>query len=190
MATVNDKGKVVSTETFDTSEHSLIRYVKKVPAKTKSLIVEESSLAGWIHRILSPHVDELVVCDPKHNALISRGNKNDVSDAVDLCRLYRLGEYVEVYHGDDDHRNDFKIVVKEYMDIGNDCTRLKSKITAKHRQAGIVDVQGTKIFNKLHHEHYLKLSQQRCEDSSFNGSTTVWTVRKPNERRFSRRSSS
>jgi len=101
LTTVNDKGKVVSTLLTDTSEQDLIHHVKNVPAKTKSLIVEESSLAGWIHRVLSPHVDELVVCNPKHNALIRRGNKNDVSDAINLCRLYRLGEYVEVCHGDD-----------------------------------------------------------------------------------------
>ena len=157
LSTVNDKGKVVSTRTFDISEQALLHHVKKVPSKTKSLIVEESSLAGWIHRILSPHVDELVVCDPKHNALISCGNKNDVSDSIDLCRLYRLGEYVEVYHGDDDHRIDFKIVVKEYMDIRDDCTRLKSKIKAKYRQAGVMDVAGTKVFSKKHREHYLNL---------------------------------
>jgi len=66
---------------------------------------------------------------------MSRGNKNDGSDAMDLCRLLRLEEYHEVYHGDEDHRVDFKIVVKEYVDLRNDCQRLK----------GIVDVAGSKF---------------------------------------------
>jgi len=32
-------------------------------------------------------VDTCIVCDPLHNALISRGNKNDIQDAVNLGRL-------------------------------------------------------------------------------------------------------
>jgi len=70
MATVNGRGKVVSTETFRTSEQLLIHHIKSVLAQTKSLIVEESSLAGWIRRILSPYVNPLIVCGSQHNALI------------------------------------------------------------------------------------------------------------------------
>jgi len=72
------------------------------PAQTKSLIVEKSSLAGWIRRMLPPYVNTWIVCDQQHNALIRRGNKHDGSDAMDLCRLLRLEDYHEVYHGDED----------------------------------------------------------------------------------------
>jgi|GEM_PF-1457930 len=49
---------------------------------------------------LRPYVTQLIVCDPRHNGLISRGNKNDRRDAFDLRRLLRLGEFVEVFHSD------------------------------------------------------------------------------------------
>jgi hypothetical protein len=43
-------------------------------------------------------VDELIVCDPRKNALISRGeNKNDNSDTLGLCTLLRLDKLTEVW---------------------------------------------------------------------------------------------
>ena len=35
---------------------------------------------------------------PYHKSLIGRGNKDDRRDAVDLCRLLKLGELVDVFH--------------------------------------------------------------------------------------------
>jgi len=50
LASINDKGKVVTTKTFSTSEYSLIDQIRQVPAKKKSLMLEESSLAVWLTR--------------------------------------------------------------------------------------------------------------------------------------------
>jgi hypothetical protein len=42
------------------------------------LVIEEWRLADWLYRNLSPHVDEMIVCDPHRNALISKdGDKSD-----------------------------------------------------------------------------------------------------------------
>ncbi|MCY4160125.1 MAG: hypothetical protein OXF48_10980 [Bacteroidetes bacterium] len=50
--------------------------------------------------------------------LINRGgNKDDVTDALKLCRLLRLNELKEVYHADAGHRVDFKIAVQQYLRI-------------------------------------------------------------------------
>ena len=116
---------------------------------------EESSLAGWIASVLRPYVTELIVCDPRHNALISYGNKNDRSDAVDLCRLLRLGEFVEVFHSDQACRTDFKIAVQQYSRVRTDHARLKSQIKAKYQQAGVVNVLGAEVFAKTHRGSYL-----------------------------------
>ena len=105
LAGMDPSGRVVSTDTFLTSESARIAHVTRIPAKTIYLGLEESSLAGWIAGTLRPHVSQLIVCDPLHNTLVSRGgNKDDVTDAIKLCRLLRLGELKEVYHADEDHR--------------------------------------------------------------------------------------
>ena len=45
----------------------------------------ESSLTGGIDSKLRPYVKQLIVYDPRHNTLVSRGNKGNLRDAVDLC---------------------------------------------------------------------------------------------------------
>ena len=97
LAAMNASGRVVSTREFSTSETALIRYVTELSARSRHLMLEESSLAGWIASALRPYVTDLIVCDPRHNALISHGNKNDHSDAVDLCLLLRLGNSLRYF---------------------------------------------------------------------------------------------
>ena len=119
--------------------------------------MEESSLAGWIAGILRPFVTKLIVCDPRHNALISRSNKkDDFTDALKLARLLRLDELLPVYHTDQDHRMDFKIAVQQYLSFVHGHAKLKSQLKAKYQQAGVLNVTGTEVFTKKHRETYLK----------------------------------
>ena len=98
----------------------------------------------------------LIVCDPRLNALISRGgNKNDISDAFKLCRLLRMGELVPVYHTHHEHRADFKIAAQQYLLIRADAASLKTQIKAKFRQAGVVQVTGTEVFSRTHRDRFL-----------------------------------
>lgn len=156
LAVMDSDGPLVSLKEFKTSEAGLIRYVTSIRAQSKFLALEESSLAGWIAGTLRPYVTELIVCDPRHNSLISRGgNKDDFTDAFNLCRLLRLGELVPVYHGDDLARADFKIAVQQYLSFRDDHAKLKRQIKAKYQQAGMVGVTGTEVFSKKHRGSYL-----------------------------------
>jgi hypothetical protein len=40
---------------------------------------------------LKPHVTKVIVCDPRKNALLNAGNKNDRVDARKLSDLLRAG---------------------------------------------------------------------------------------------------
>ena len=52
---------------------------------------EECASAAWLLDLLKPHVAKLVVCDPRKNALLKAGNKNDRIDARNLADLLRSG---------------------------------------------------------------------------------------------------
>jgi hypothetical protein len=52
---------------------------------------EEGTSAAWLYDLLKPHVAHLVVCDPRKNALLKAGNKNDRVDARKLSDLLRAG---------------------------------------------------------------------------------------------------
>ena len=48
---------------------------------------EEGTWAAWLYDLLKPHVDKLVVCNPRKNALLKDGNKSDRIDARKLAEL-------------------------------------------------------------------------------------------------------
>ena len=50
--------------------------------------------------LLQPHVQHIVVCNPRRNALLKEGSKSDKVDAQKLANLLRTGMLRPVYHGE------------------------------------------------------------------------------------------
>jgi transposase len=61
---------------------------------------EEGTWAAWLYDLLQPHVTRVVVSDPRKNALLKDGNKNDRIDARKLAELLYLNKFNSVYHGE------------------------------------------------------------------------------------------
>src|SRR6185436_5931214 len=81
-----------------------LAHVQAIAAPDKRLALEESNLARWLWQLLRPHVAQLVVCDARHNKLISaHHNKKDPRDAFGLARLFRLNELKPVWQGSATH---------------------------------------------------------------------------------------
>ena len=151
-------GERCFVERFPTSEVALIRHVKEAAAQVKLLALEESAIAHWIARTLAPYVEELIVCDPRQNALISRSShKDDYQDATRLCTLLRLGVLKPVYHPDQDHRARFKKAVQQYLDFRRRQVRLKQKIKAHYHGTGVMAVQGQQLYGPPHRDEFLAL---------------------------------
>lgn len=109
LGVMDQDGTYRGDERFTTAESELIPRIASIEANTKRLATEEGPLASWIGRLLDEYVDEVFVCDPKENNLISQSaHKSDRADVYSLCRLLRLGELKEVYHAEEDHRAVFK----------------------------------------------------------------------------------
>jgi transposase len=49
--------------------------------------LEEGNCAAWLHDLLLPYVNRVIVCDPRKNALLKQGNKSDKIDARKLAEL-------------------------------------------------------------------------------------------------------
>jgi hypothetical protein len=45
-----------------------------------SVTFEEETCGAWLYDLLKPHVDKLVVCNPRKNAFFKDGNKSDRID--------------------------------------------------------------------------------------------------------------
>ncbi len=88
---------------------------------------------------LAPYVDKLIICEPRHNKLISQNsNKNDNLDAINLCRLLRLGELKPVWRPKQmGKRRLYYQQVKQYYRLGKVLTRNKNQLQAVLRHWGI-----------------------------------------------------
>ena len=67
---------------------------------TSSVTFEEGTSAAWLHDLLKSHVNHLVVCDPRRNALLKDGSKSDRIDARKLAELLHGNKLHAVYHGE------------------------------------------------------------------------------------------
>ncbi len=156
VAVVNGEGKLVSHLSVRTSAENLIEAVKKVRDE-RAVVVEESTLADWLQRTLSPYCDQFQVCDPMENDKIARSEKkSDRHDAHTLAQLYRGGYTKAVHHTQDMRHFELKEAVRHYHDVVNQVVRWKNKVKALYRKHGIFSL-GDKVYDPAEGARYLEL---------------------------------
>jgi hypothetical protein len=101
-----------------------------------SVTFEEGTVASWLYDLLKPPVTELIVCDPRKNALLKGGNKNDKVDARKLSELLRAGMLSPVYHGEQGVHT-LKELARSYLTLTKDLTRVMNRIKGLYRSWGI-----------------------------------------------------
>jgi transposase len=78
----------------------------------------------------------VVVCDPRKNALLKAGNKNDRIDARKLSDLLYMNKLSAVYHGEQGLRT-LKELARSYITITRDLTRVMNRLKAIYRSWAI-----------------------------------------------------
>ena len=95
---------------------------------------EKGTQAQWLHDLLTPVVDRVVVCDRRGER--RQGNKGDHVDADELSELLRRGSLRPVYHGSA-HRGTLKELTRAYENLVEDTTRVMLRLKALFRARGI-----------------------------------------------------
>jgi hypothetical protein len=86
---MTSNGKLLLRRRSDTNIPALVEVIAAVP-RPRHVVIEEGPLADWLYRNLVPHVDTMVVCNPRRNRLITQyGDKDDPLDAEKLANLFR-----------------------------------------------------------------------------------------------------
>ena len=88
IAVRDASGKLVMESLIETKAATILEFLQGLKG-TLCVTFEEGTSAAWLYDLLKPHVAHVVVCDPRKNALLKAGNKNDRVDArklSDLCR--------------------------------------------------------------------------------------------------------
>ena len=135
VAVMDGKGKLIMECILETKSDTILEFVHGLRG-TVSVTFEEGTAAAWLHDLLKPHVAQLVVCDPRKNALLKDGSKSDRIDARKLAELLYLNKLHPVYHGQAGIRT-LKELARSYLAITRDLTRVMSRLKAIYRSWAI-----------------------------------------------------
>ena len=116
----NARGKVIARSVFPTEESVFLEFFRGMRGSIH-VVFEEGSQAQWLHDLLTPLTDRLVVCDRRGES--QQGNKGDRIDSDELSERLRRGDLRSVYHGSP-HRADLKELARAYQNVVEDTTRV------------------------------------------------------------------
>ena len=137
-----ESGRIVARTIVPTESKALIEFIQSMRG-ARHIAFEEGTQAQWLHELLSPIADRVLVCDRRGEK--RSGNKADKLDADQGSELLRRGALRAVYHGD---RN--RWVLKEharaYDNTVEDHTRVMLRLKALFRGRGI-KTSGKRVYH-------------------------------------------
>ena len=154
VAAREESGELLERQTFKTSRKGIIAGVARYGFETV-VMMEEGEMAGWAYRTLLPYVEQVIVCDPKRNAWISKGTgKNDEVDAEKLSELLRIKSFSPVYHTPHEDMAAFKVLVQHYEETTKRASRQMVQIKAMFRAQGVFP-EGQAVYGPEGRHDYL-----------------------------------
>ena len=149
---LDSTGKLVMESILETKAATILQFVHGLRGSLQ-VTLEEGTCAAWLHDLLKPHVTKVLVCDPRKNALLKAGNKNDRIDARKLADLLRTGLLSAVYHGEHGVRT-LKELARSYLALTQDLTRVMNRLKALYRSWAI-PCAGERVYSPRHRVEWL-----------------------------------
>jgi transposase len=118
IAVMNSAGKLIMESIIETKAITILQFFQGLHGDVY-VTFEEGTWAAWLYDLLKPHVTQVVVCNPRKNALLKQGSKNDQIDARKLTELLRNRSLSAVYHGEQGLRT-LKELSRSYLTISKD----------------------------------------------------------------------
>ena len=134
-AVLDSAGKLMMESILETKAETILQFIHGLRGSLH-VTFEEGTCAAWLHDLLKPHVTDVLVCDPRKNALMKAGNKNDRIDARKLADLLYLNKLHPVYHGETGIRT-LKELARSYLALTRDTTRVMNRLKALYRSWAI-----------------------------------------------------
>jgi transposase len=157
IAVLNGAGKLVMESIIETKAITLVQFLQGLRGELH-VTLEEGGWAAWLYDVLKPRVPEVVVCNPRRNALMKEGSKSDKVDARKLAELLRAGLLRPVYHGEHGLRT-LRELGRSYQTISKDLRRVMNRLKALYRGWGI-PCAGTQVYAPRYREDWLNKIRQ------------------------------
>lgn len=132
VGVIAPSGKRLSTQVVETNARALVEVIRAVP-KARHLCLEEGTLSEWLHEILAPHVEELVVVGVSEG----RGPKSDKRDAFALAEQLRIGAIGTKVYKNRGRLGALRHLAKGYAMVVSDSVRVQNRISSLLRSRGL-----------------------------------------------------
>jgi transposase len=143
-------GRVMARTILPTSAPTLVQFFRGMRGAIH-VTFEEGTQAQWLHDLLVPLVDRVVVADRRGTA--PQGNKGDLADADQLSELLRRGALRAVYHSSP-HRETLRELARTYTNLVEDSTRVMQRLKALFRARGI-PTPGKQVYHAAHRAEWV-----------------------------------
>jgi transposase len=153
IAVLNGDGKLIMESIVETKASSILQFIHGLRGELH-VTWEEGTWAAWLYDLLQPQVQQVLVCDPRRNALLKEGSKSDKVDARKLADLFRTGMLRAVYHGEHGLRA-LRELARSYQTLNKDLNRVMNRIKAVYRGWGI-PCAGTQVYAPRYREEWLQ----------------------------------
>ena len=160
VAVLNTSGKLVMECTIETKASTILDFLKGLRGSLH-VTLEEGTWAAWLYDLIKPHVTELVVCNPRRNALLKEGSKSDRIDARKLAELLRSNMVRSVYHGENGVRT-LRELARSYLTISTDLIRVMTRVKAIYRSWGIPCEENRFTQNAIARSGWAKSRKPAC----------------------------
>src|SRR5216684_624437 len=152
VAVLDSTGKLVMECILETKAAIILQFFHGLRGSLH-VTFEEGTCAAWLHDLLKPHVTEVLVCNPRKNALLKVGNKSDRIDARKLAELLYLNKLNPVYHGENGVRT-LKELARSYLTVTKDLTQVMNRLKAVYRSWAI-PCAGKLVYSPRHRAEWL-----------------------------------
>src|SRR5688572_21430861 len=129
---LDSSGKLLMESILERKAATILQFIRGLCGSLQ-VTLEEGTCAAWLHDLLKPQVTEVLVCDPRKNALLKAGNKSDRIDARKLADLLYLNKLNSVYHGENGLRT-LRELARSYLAITRDLTRVMNAAIWRSRE--------------------------------------------------------
>lgn len=152
IAVLDSTGKLMMESVIETKAHTILQFFQGLHGNLH-VTFEEGTSAAWLYDLLKPRATNVIVCDPRKNALLKSGNKDDRIDARKLAALLRGGLLSAVYHGENGVST-LKELARSYLTITKDLTSAMNRLKALYRSRAI-PCAGKLVYARRHRAEWL-----------------------------------
>jgi transposase len=146
----DERGAISMRATVPTEAGAIVALVRGVGSRVE-VAFEEGTQAQWLHDLLEPHAERVVVCNVRGKSEVR--NKSDRIDASDLSERLRTGSLKTVYHRATDMLT-LKELVRNYNNLVEDATRVMLRIKALFR-ARAIRTPGRSVYRAAQRQAWL-----------------------------------